>query len=255
MKKRLWIASLYLALAPLAGKCAPTVAIPPLAGYQQPVAKCITASPQKMITMVSPFFDEADLQNLEIVATAQPQINNDPDPPPIFTDDATLNIFDSQCRLLYEVQFPEALEISFETLHWGSSKLLYFAAVVEGADDVHYEHYFLDQGLTPVGPALESDERLDAVYVGTLGPGRGFGVAQRLLPSSDWMGEQRDPQTVFAIYPWRQLTLRNGRTLDGFEGPIVLDGGTGKWSVGQGRSCGTEWFPLLYYLFGPECGG
>lgn len=151
--------------------------------------------------MESTFRDDADLQNLEIVATAQPEFNNDPDTPPIFTDDAALNIFDSQCRLLYEVQFPEALEISFETLHWGSSKLLYFAAVVEGADDVHYEHYFLDQGLTPVGPALVSDERLNSVFVGALGPGRGFGVAETLLPNSDWMGEQRDPHTVLQFIP------------------------------------------------------
>lgn len=208
--------------------------------------------------MVSTFRDDADLQNLEIVATARPEFNNDPDTPPIFTDDAALNIFDSQCRLLYEVQFPDALEISFQILHWGSSKLLYFAAVVEGADDVSYHHYFLDLtsgAVTPVGPALVSDERLNLLYVGTLGPGRGFGVAETLLPNSDWTGEQRDPHTVLAIYPWRHLTLPNGRILDGFEGPIVLDNGTGKWSVGQERSCGMEWFPLLHYLFGPECGG
>jgi len=255
MKIWLWIASLYLTLAPMAGKCALGQTIPLLKGYQQPVAKCISASPQMMITMVSMFRDEADLKNLEIVATARPEFNNDPDTPPIFTDDAALNILDSQCRLLYEVQFPQALEVSFETLHWGSSQLLYFAAVVEGADDVHYEHYFLDQGLTPVGPALMSDERLDSVYVGTLGPGRGFGVAEKLLPNSDWMGEQRHPHTVLAIYPWRHLTLPNGRVLDGFEGPIVLDNGTSKWSGGRERSCGIEWFPLLHYLFGPECGG
>jgi len=254
---KIWflIALLYLGLAPLAGRCAPAPAIPLLTAYKQPVAKCISATRQKMITMVSTFRNEADPQDLEIVATARPEFNNDLDTPPIFTDDAALNIFDSQCRLLYEVQFPEALEVSFETLHWGSSQLLYFAAVVEGADDVHYKHYFLDQGLTPVGPALVSDERLGSVYVGALGPGRGFGVAETLLPNSDWTGGQRDPHTVIAIYPWRHLNLPNGRVLDGFEGPIVLDHGTGKWSIGQERSCGTEWFLLLHYLFGPECGG
>ena len=240
-----------LVLVPVPGRAAE---IPDLSGFKQPVSKCLKPSNNLIITSVGLFQGSLDgLAPLEVVATVQPSTHEI-----AITDHASISIFDAGCHLMYQQMFPMAGEITFETIHLDNQTLLHLvsvSAVGEPADDVIFNHIILienyDGSLLPLQlPFLTSDKSL-SIFIGNIGPGKGFGIVETIQPTYGL--EPRRISPISVMFQLKDVPLPEGQTLSSFVGPTVIHAAphTDSRYAWPDTSYATG-FPLMHYLFGNQ---
>jgi hypothetical protein len=230
-------------LPSMAAHAAQTPTVPPLSGFHQPVSPCPVAAPD-IVTMVGHFKGQVD--DWTVVASTKRDEQNY-----IVGPGARLDVFDAQCNVVLSKAFPDALEVSFETLNLGGTAILHVVSVVEGADDVHYTHLLFDGGLTPLQPMRFTSDAASSFYIGPLGAGKGYGVVQSYWPFESFPTGKNQ---VTLVFHWRQETLESGMTMGWFAGPDIFEQRPSTWTQFGQNACDMG-FPLLHYLFGRDgCG-
>jgi hypothetical protein len=245
---RIMLLCLAFMLLPGAGHCAPAPSMPPLSGFHQPVSPCPVAAPD-IVTMVGKFKGQPGAEVLTVVASTAPEDDY------IANGDARLEVFDAQCHVVFSAAFPDAMEVSFETLNLEGTEILHVVSVVEGADDVHYTHMLMQLGggaeLVPIQPMELTSDAASSFYVGPLGGGKGYGVVQSYWPFGTFPTDKNQVSLVFTL---QQETLENGMTMGWFAGPEIFKR-PNEWTKLSQNDCDMG-FPLLHYLGGGDsfCG-
>jgi hypothetical protein len=244
-------------LAPAMGRCQ---GMPDLSTFPQPESKCMKPSAGLMITQVGHFIDPQygyDSPLVEVVATVRP--DTAPHAAAEF-DHAAIQIYGTDCHLIYLQQFPGAGEATFKTMHWNSLTLLHLvtmSAVGEPADDVIYNHIILmenyDGSFFPVQPPFLTADKSLSIFFGDIGEGKGFGIVETFQQT---LGPRSLAAPLSIMFQLKDVQLPEGEETSAFVGPAVIRAPRDKdaWHAWPDTSYATG-FPLMHYLYGKGGGG